>query len=185
MQQLGNIDFVESQVRRIAAEVDTIGVPMKKPTSPTSTVSLTAHYHIARDVKKLLVLGEWLINHSDDPALKVLNLFTWREWTLKSTHRTSQDFLPHLKQHLYARLLESDPSYDSNRYGDLVIQDGVLYQHSIMRVNFTTYDLQQDQDIIHIPYNKRDILVYNPQEQGPYPWAFARVLGIYHANVST
>ena len=77
MQQLGNIDFVESQVRRIAAEVDTIGVPMKKPTSPTSTVSLTARYHIARDVKKPLILGEWLINHSDDPALKVLNLFTW------------------------------------------------------------------------------------------------------------
>lgn len=54
-----------------------------------------------------------------------------------------------------------------------------------MRIDFTTYNLQQDQDIIHIPFNKQDILVYNPQEQGPYPWAFARVLRIYHATVLT
>jgi len=54
-----------------------------------------------------------------------------------------------------------------------------------MRVDFTTYNVQQDQDIIHIPFDKRDILVHNPQEQGPYPWAFARVLGIYHAAVRT
>ena len=54
-----------------------------------------------------------------------------------------------------------------------------------MRVNFTTYDVQQDQDIIHIPFDKRDVLVHNPQEPGPYPWAFAQVLGIYHAAVRT
>ena len=96
-----------------------------------------------------------------------------------------QDFLPHLKQHLHARLCELDPSYCHERSEDLAIQDGILYQHSIMRVNFTTYDVQQDQDIIHIPFDKRDILVHNPQEQGPYPWAFARVLGIYHAAVQT
>ena len=98
---------------------------------------------------------------------------------------TPQDFLPHLKQHLHARLLESNPSNDCDRFEDLIIQDGVLYQHSIMRVNFITYDLQQGQDIVHVPFDKRDILIYNPQEQGPYPWAFARVLGIYHATVLT
>ena len=54
-----------------------------------------------------------------------------------------------------------------------------------MRVNFTTYDVQQDEDVIHIPFDKRDVLVHNPQEQGPYPWAFARVLGIYHTTVRT
>ena len=54
-----------------------------------------------------------------------------------------------------------------------------------MRVNFITYDIQQDQDIIHVPFDNRDILVYNPQEEGPYPWAFARVLGIYHTTVTT
>jgi len=76
MRQLGNIDFVESQVRRIAAEVDTIGVPAKLASSPPM-IPLTARYHIAQDVKKSLVLGEWLVNHQDDPALKVLDLSAW------------------------------------------------------------------------------------------------------------
>jgi hypothetical protein len=78
MRQLGNIDFVETQVRRIAAEVNTIGVPMKS-TSSASTVPLSAHYHIAKDIKKPLILGEWLITHSEDPALKVTNLFARQE----------------------------------------------------------------------------------------------------------
>ena len=74
MRQLGNIDFVESQVRRIAAEVDTASVPMTSVSS-SSAAPLTVHYQIARDTKKRLALGEWLIDHSDDPALKVLDLF--------------------------------------------------------------------------------------------------------------
>jgi hypothetical protein len=71
MRQLGNIDFVESQVRQIAAEVDAAGVTVKPVSSPP-TEPATSGYHIARDVKKSLVLGEWLTNHSDDPALEVI-----------------------------------------------------------------------------------------------------------------
>jgi hypothetical protein len=74
MQQLGNIDFVESQVRQIAAEVNSAGVCMKSVPSP-STTPPSAHYNIAQDTKKPLVLGKWLINHTDDPALKVLKSF--------------------------------------------------------------------------------------------------------------
>lgn len=83
------------------------------------------------------------------------------------------------------RLCESNQLYLNDHYDDVIIQGGVLYQHSIMRINFTTYDIQQDQDIIHLPFDKQDILIFNPQEEGPYPWAFARVLGIYHAAVRT
>jgi len=183
MRQLGNIDFVELQVRRIAAEVDAVGIPIKS-VSPPSAASPTARYHIAQDTKKSLILGEWLNSHSNDPALTVTSSFT-QQWYSLEVLTMPQDFLPHLKQHLHARLCESDPLYNHERSEDLAIQDGILYQHSIMRVDFTTYDVQQDQDIIHIPFDKCDILVYNPQERGPYPWAFARVLGIYHAAVRT
>jgi len=88
MQQLGNIDFVESQVRRIAAEVDGVGVPVKSVSS-SSTAPPTARYHIAQDIKKPLILGEWLANHSDDPALKVPELFAlctvFRSYSHKAT----------------------------------------------------------------------------------------------------
>lgn len=76
MQQLGNINFVESQVRRIAAEIDIASVPMKL-VPPSSTTSPTARYHITKDVKKPLILGEWLNDHSKDPALMVKDSLTW------------------------------------------------------------------------------------------------------------
>ena len=70
MRQLGDMDFVELQVRQIAAEVDMAGVSIKSiPAS--SAAPPTTHYEIAQDTKKTLVLGEWLANHADDPALKV------------------------------------------------------------------------------------------------------------------
>lgn len=74
MRQLGNIDFVESQVRWIAAEAEAVGVPIKS-VSPPPMAPPTARYHIAQDIKKPLILGEWLISHSDDPALTVRDLF--------------------------------------------------------------------------------------------------------------
>jgi len=73
MRQLGNIDFVESQVRQIAAEVSTAGVHMKLASSSPPVPPVT-RYHIAQSIRKPLVLGEWLTNHSNDPALKVQSL---------------------------------------------------------------------------------------------------------------
>lgn len=53
-------------------------------------------------------------------------------------------------------------------------------------MNYTTYNLQRGQDIIHPSAGKADILVYAPDAVNSdysYPWMYARVLGIYHANV--
>jgi len=88
MQQLGNIDFVESQVHRIAAEVDANGSPIKSTFSPPMAPP-TVRYHIAQDVKKPLILGEWLINHSDDPALKVLELSLSIRIVQNHSHKTA------------------------------------------------------------------------------------------------
>ena len=41
--------------------------------NPSSSTTLASHYHIARDTKKPLFLGEWLVTHANDPALKVRN----------------------------------------------------------------------------------------------------------------
>lgn len=46
----------------------------------------------------------------------------------------------------------------------------------------------RDQDIIHPSTGKTDILVHTaptgtPGDYGDYPWTYARVVGIYHANV--
>lgn len=53
-----------------------------------------------------------------------------------------------------------------------------------MRINFTTYDVRREQDIIHAGTSHCDVMVLNSNSsQSEHPFLYARVLGIYHANV--
>ncbi len=76
----------------------------------------------------------------------------------------------------------------------IILQHERVYSHATVRINYTTYDLQREQDIVHASTDKADILVHTPGESPPalpptsesldvYPWTYARVLGVYHANV--
>lgn len=56
-----------------------------------------------------------------------------------------------------------------------------IYRHAQMRVNYTTYDGRRDQDTVN-PRTRADIVMLNPREDG-HPYCYARVCGIFHANV--
>lgn len=61
-----------------------------------------------------------------------------------------------------------------------------IYQHATFHVNFTTYDLQCDQDIIHHSSDHLAIMVSTAEGTSGspwHPWMYARVLGIFHAEV--
>lgn len=68
---------------------------------------------------------------------------------------------------------------------DILIKDESIYEHPIVRFNYTTYDIQRDQDIIHPSHDKKDVLVYTPDNGLSQPWTYARVLNTYHVNVYT
>lgn len=85
-------------------------------------------------------------------------------------------------EHLHYRLCGSQPDYDPDNFTELIIRDEAIYQYPLIRFNFTTYDIQRDQDIIHPAFDKKDIMVYCPGLNGPFPWKYARVQGIFHAN---
>lgn len=62
-----------------------------------------------------------------------------------------------------------------------------IYRHRCMRVNFTTYDMRRDQDTIN-PRTRADVMVLNPGEDDTpkdkqHPYWYARVCGVFHANV--
>jgi hypothetical protein len=66
------------------------------------------------------------------------------------------------------------------------------YKHNVMRINFTTYDVRRDEDVIHSgTHAQSNIMVLNPETSDAllsglnnhHPFWYARVLGIYHANV--
>ena len=60
-----------------------------------------------------------------------------------------------------------------------------MYQHHLLRINFTTYDVRRSQDVINPGTLRRDIMVLanNQDPKIDHPFWFARVLGIYHVNV--
>jgi hypothetical protein len=61
-----------------------------------------------------------------------------------------------------------------------------MYNHRMIRFNYTTYDVRRSQDVVNPNTSHRDImLLANPTEmeaQSGHQFLYARVLGIYHVN---
>ena len=59
-----------------------------------------------------------------------------------------------------------------------------IYFHRLLRINYTTYDLQCEFDSINPCTDNRDIMLLSNIDSGDHhPFSYARVLGIFHANV--
>jgi hypothetical protein len=99
--------------------------------------------------------------------------------------------MPKLKMNLLARILEdsdalrgrTDCSPDS-----VLIKHDRLYKHSIMRINYTTYDVRRSQDVVKASTSHFNIMVLADRDDGQFssnfhPFRYARVLGVYHVNV--
>jgi hypothetical protein len=56
-----------------------------------------------------------------------------------------------------------------------------------MKINYTTYDIRRAQDVINPNTDHRDIMLVSPEDPDSdvpnHQYIYARVLGIYHANV--
>lgn len=99
-----------------------------------------------------------------------------------------QAFTPLLKDHLRHRLQHTYPALADSDV-PIVLHHDRIFKHATVHFNYTTYDLQREQDIIHPSMGKADVLVHTPSLAedltGRYPWSYARVLGVYHANIHT
>ena len=84
--------------------------------------------------------------------------------------------------------LLNDPSNDVLRQDRLLQLNHVLfkgnriYQHRLLCINYTTYDLQRDFDSINPRTDHRDIMLLSNSDANAHPFSYARVLGIFHAN---
>ncbi|GAB1527141.1 hypothetical protein RhiTH_010316 [Rhizoctonia solani] len=102
-------------------------------------------------------------------------------------------FIPQLKRHLLARLLGG---FDHNNFSEeetsqIRFLRNTMYKHKTLRLNYTSYDVQQQQDLINPTTPSR--FIFLPSEQTTnidlngttnHPFLYAKVLGIYHAKVS-
>jgi len=102
--------------------------------------------------------------------------------------------LPRLKNHLLSCVLGF--KYDGNEFNFspsdcrnvLIMNNGTIYRHKVLHVNYTTYDLRRVQDSLNprLP-GHGDVMVLSPENEdeneNPHPYWYACILGIYHANV--
>jgi hypothetical protein len=99
-----------------------------------------------------------------------------------------QDFIPKLKSHLLSRLLHQEYDGDEDVYSDddrnsVHILNNRIYSAKTLRVNFTTYDVRRGQDVLN-PRVQSDIMVLSRDSTpGAHPYWYARILGIFHAQV--
>lgn len=70
---------------------------------------------------------------------------------------------------------------DSDRYC-INIKDNNIFHHSLLRVNYTTYDLRREQDTIN-PLTRADIMVLSHEDERVHPYWYARVVYIFHVMV--
>ncbi|KAJ7189662.1 hypothetical protein GGX14DRAFT_580522 [Mycena pura] len=96
-------------------------------------------------------------------------------------------FMDGLKAHLLGRLLGKQWDGDESKFtsrdlAHVEILGDRIYSHRFMRINYTTYDCRRDQDIIH-PATRPDMMFASHDEATAHPYFYARVVGIFHAEV--
>lgn len=75
-----------------------------------------------------------------------------------------------------------------SEWENVLLRNDRIYNHKIMRVRYTTYDVRRGEDVVHTGSSHCNIMVLNPEfsiknPESPQPFWYARVIGIYHANV--
>lgn len=69
----------------------------------------------------------------------------------------------------------------------VIFKSDRIYRHNVARFNFTTYDVRRSQDVVNPGTSHRDIMLLakpdDLQANSNHPFLYARVLGIFHANV--
>jgi hypothetical protein len=114
-----------------------------------------------------------------------------------------------LKRHLLPQILSilrnerASHSADHSRgesHGDNLPLDGEgdinsiylkndrMFEHSLLRINYTTYDVRRSQDVVNTMTSHCNVMVLanhtdNSIRVSHHRFKYARVLGIYHANV--
>ncbi|KAG2067989.1 hypothetical protein BDR04DRAFT_981751, partial [Suillus decipiens] len=97
------------------------------------------------------------------------------------------NFIPCLKDHLYACLQGLAYEGDEHNFSDaernlVLIMDNQLFEHSILRVNYTTYDLRREQDSIN-PCTHADLMVMSHEDDHTHPYWYAHLIKNFHINV--
>lgn len=130
------------------------------------------HYHLAENSQKHKDVIEWLSGGCGDPVFKVceINLSSW----FKILTIETQDFISHLKDHLLARVCGIEYDGDEHAFSNedhhcINIKGNHVYLHSLLQINYTTYNLWCEQDTIN-PLTQANIMVLSHEDEHMHPY---------------
>jgi hypothetical protein len=76
-----------------------------------------------------------------------------------------------------------EQEYTDEERNNVMIQENRIYLHKTLRVNYTSYDLRRQQDVIN-PSSHPDIMVLSCEDgEEVHPFWYARVIKIFHLEV--
>jgi hypothetical protein len=93
-----------------------------------------------------------------------------------------QGFMELLLDHLRARLFTNKDNAEQ-----IFIDNDTLYEHPLLNIRYMSYEVRQENDIVHVGYGRTGIMVYTPTatEDENEPWSYANILAVYHVIVRT
>ncbi|KIK10455.1 hypothetical protein PISMIDRAFT_20384 [Pisolithus microcarpus 441] len=185
VRQLARIERRQARIRKICDSFKATRGPFEPvPNKPEE------RYNVGKSQHRPIDIADFIRKHSGDPAL--------------------QDFVPKLKNHLLPHVREmhalaSEPTSSQPLWGleasystseaaadHLLFKGNRIYQHCVLRVNYTTYDVKRGQDIFNPTTDHHDVMMLATPENADksedtyerrHCFCYARIIGIYHANV--
>ncbi|KAJ7115737.1 hypothetical protein C8R44DRAFT_880156 [Mycena epipterygia] len=136
---------------------------------PLGFEALDVHHCISSVRRKPLDLYDYFSATKGDPAMI--------------------DFIPKLQDHLLGRLLNRE--FDGDTHEEFTPEDrntiritkNRIYTTTLLRVNYTTYDVRRDQDVLN-PRAQSFVMVRSPEtEAGAHPYWYTQILGVFNATV--
>ena len=192
---------IERRQARIRTRRDAVNLADPVPNQPEE------HHVIGRSQNFPEDLTRFMQSNNGDPATNVSSVIL-TILSLASLQTCYQHFILKLRAHILPRIaaIHQDanthttlnPSifdFLNSSLNDVLHQDHLLqlnsvlfkgnkiYRHRLLHINYTTYDLQRDFDSINPRTDHRDIMVLSNANADAHPFSYARVLGIFHANI--
>jgi hypothetical protein len=94
-----------------------------------------------------------------------------------------------LQEHLLSRLMHlsairtATTVFSDSERSSILVPTSSITQHPTLRVQYTSYDVRRAQDTFNPRFNHHFVMVTSGDSSPDHPYWYAKILGIYHANI--
>ncbi|CAE6402750.1 unnamed protein product [Rhizoctonia solani] len=182
VEQMTRIGDVSSALKRMDLELEQREAQLQSQIGDLATLPLDPE-----GLQSLLDGSPYTIGQTERSADLIPSI---TRWIYEQRHDDAMKFfIPQLKRFFLARFLgnRNDPKFNEEEILGIRFHQDRMYRHKTLRINYTSYDVLRQQDLLNPSTSNRFILLPAQSEDGstpPHPFIYAKVLGIYHAKVS-